>query len=560
MEEQLQEQLATMQRTYRQAIEDGPVIKLQRNPSAVEAALTDEQRRELDGIGGPRAHEGTTLALGKDLLGKTDVKTVTLSLRRAIRLAAQNNLDVKVAQMQPAIRQTVITQAEAIFDAVYFASFDFEKLDTPQPPTSAFVSAAFGSVQRDTRQFQTGIRKVLTSGGQLTVATQMGRHRQDPSFFTTKTFYEANSFLNLTQPLLRGFGEDVARAQIMLTHNARAADVQALRRNLLEVALDTERAYWSLAFARYQLLVQQKLLDRTIQDRDRIEARLGHDATQVELTLANSFVESRRADLIIAVNQLRRASDALKRLINSPDLSVADEILIEPVDTPADLPIRFSLLDAVTTAIRRRPEMQQVLLNIHSASIRQRVADNARLPQLDLSATIRYSGIGSNTQADEGLGDAYDVVTDGEFIDYLVGLQFETPIGNRAPEALHRQRQLERHATVVTYQNVAQQIVLDVKTALRDVIDAYRLIDARRGTRLAASDHLRALEEQEKAGIALTPAFLDLRLRRTEALANAENQEMAALSGYQTAIAALYQAMGTLLEHNGIEFSNQLAK
>ena len=49
---------------------------------------------------------------------------------------------------------------------------------------------------------------------------------------------------------------------------------------------------------------------------------------------------------------------------------------------------------------------------------------------------------------------------------------------------------------------------------------------------------------------------LDLRLRRQEDLADAENAEMQALTGYQIAIARLYQAMGTALERSGIDFSN----
>ena len=37
--------------------------------------------------------------------------------------------------------------------------------------------------------------------------------------------------------------------------------------------------------------------------------------------------------------------------------------------------------------------MQQGLLKIQDASVRQRVADNARLPQLDIAATMRILSI-----------------------------------------------------------------------------------------------------------------------------------------------------------------------
>ena len=230
------------------------------------------------------------------------------------------------------------------------------------------------------------------------------------------------------------------------------------------------------------------------------------------------------------------------------------EVSTLPADTAAGPPVEISLLDAVTTALRERPEMKQSLLDIQNASIRQRIADNARLPQLDLAATVRFNGIG------ESVGDAQETVTDGEFIDYLLGLQFEAPIGNRGPEAFYRQRQIERRAAVIAYQSQAQQVVLDVKISLRRVIDAFELIGATLVARLAAADNVRALDEKEKAGgdpnMSLTQ-LVDLRLRRLQALADAEEEEIQALTAYHISIANLYLAMGTTLEHNAIEFSDQ---
>jgi outer membrane protein TolC len=68
------------------------------------------------------------------------------------------------------------------------------------------------------------------------------------------------------------------------------------------------------------------------------------------------------------------------------------------------------------------------------------------------------------------------------------------------------------------------------------------------------------LEAQEEAGAALTPEFLDLKLRRQEALANAETREIQAVVDYNVAISAYYQAMGTLLERNGIQFTDDKAE
>jgi outer membrane protein len=150
---------------------------------------------------------------------------------------------------------------------------------------------------------------------------------------------------------------------------------------------------------------------------------------------------------------------------------------------------------------------------------------------------------------------AYSDLGDGDFIDYILGAQFEMPIGNRRAEGLYRQRQIERRASALVYQRQAQDVVLEVKVALRNVQTSYELIGATRAARRAAADNLRALEVQEASGVALTPQFLiNQKLSAQERLADAEVQEARALTDYHNSIAALYQSVGTILERNHIEF------
>ena len=553
-EEELRDRLLSANRAYLRAVSAGPVIELSRTVSDVETELTDVRRAELDKMSGPSAYTGRPLDLGPDLMGIEEIQTVGMSLQRAIHLAAQNNLDVQIARIQPAINQARVTQEEANFDAIYFADFNFEKLDTPQPPSLGGF-AQFGQVRSEERSLNTGIRKTLTAGTQMTLSTRFARNFRNPSFFSVNTWYDADVLASLTQPLLRNFGADVNRAQIMLFSNAQRQSLHDLRRQLLDTTLSTETAYWNLVFARQQLLIQNKLLERTIADRDQLKQRENFDVSPVRLTEANSFVELRRGDVIRARQLVRAASDRIKNLIYAKDMPLAGETLVVPLDQPVDLSLKFSMLDSVTTALRHRPQLQRALSEINDATIRQRVADNQRLPQLNLGATARFNGI--TRLANDGVEEAYDTVTDGDFIDYIITAQFEVPIGNRGPEAQYRQQQLARSAAVINYQRNAEQVILEVKDALRNLHTTFQLIGSARAARRSASDNLRAIEEQEQAGVALTPEFLlDLKLSTQQRLANAEIQEIQALTDYNTAIASFYRSMGTLLERNGIEFSD----
>ena len=551
MEQELHEQLVLSQKAYREAIAAGPVIEMSRPDSQVEKFLQEKNLLEqADQLGGPTSYGGIELDTGRDLMGDSKTKSVSMTLQRAIELTVKNNLDVKVAQIIPAISDTQVTQAEAVFDAVLFSNFTFQYLDTPQPPTAANLDA-FGSVQQKTIGLDTGIRKLLSTGGQISVSSGFNRNERSPSFFAVDSFYDSDILVSITQPLLRNFGSDVTRSQILLAESAREGAVEDLRSQMLQVVANTEQAYWQLVFARQQLHVQSRLYLKTIELRKIIEKRLIQDARIDAYTDALSREELRRADLIRARAAVRQASDALKTLIYSDDLPLSAETLIMPLESAPDLAMSYSLLDSVSTALQKRPELRRAMLEIKDASIRERVADNQRLPKLDLALSTRFNGVGLTD-----VGSGYEALEDGNFIDYTAGFQFEVPIGNRGPEAALEQRKLERRATIVNYRRTAQQVVKDVKDTMRALDTAYEVIGAARSARRAAGERLRVLLAQDE----LTPDFVDLMLRAQETLASAEVQEIQAMAEYNTAIARYYQAMGTLLERNGIEFEDPIKK
>ena len=53
----------------------------------------------------------------------------------------------------------------------------------------------------------------------------------------------------------------------------------------------------------------------------------------------------------------------------------------------------------------------------------------------------------------------------------------------------------------------------------------------------------------------MTPEFLELRLSTQQRVADSEVTELAAIVTYNIALARLYEATGTLLEHNRIQFN-----
>lgn len=531
----------SLERVLEKAKQDG--VRLPKDRETVEQNL-----KAADELSGAAAYADEKPVFGKNLLDAEETPTVVLDLQSAVRKAVEHNLDLAVARLNPQISEQQIQQAEAVFDVALFGSATQTIRDTPQP--AGAVVGLSGDTKSKTLNLATGIRKSLTTGGTLTAQIGVDRNESNPSVFAVNRFYDADVLLQLEQPLLRGFGSDVAEANIELAGIAKQADVANLKLAMLDLALAVEQAYWQLTAARQTLLIQQRLYDRTIAMRDKLEPRFGNDLLLADLNEVNARIDQRFADVLRARQNVRSLSDQLKRLINDPDLSVIDETIVQTADSPADAAISFSLLDQVTTALKKRPEIKTSLLQIDDIEVRRVVADNAQLPILNLVASTTFNGIDNNDA-----GDAIGKIFDFDYIDYAVGLEFERPFGNRSARALYDQRTLERQQALKSYRSAAQAVTLEVKDALRSVDTNYQLIATTRSQRRASALSLEVSDIQLKEGGRAEESFtvrVDRVLSRQDALAQAELAEVQALSDYMVSLSTLRRATGTGLDEVGV--------
>lgn len=490
--------------------------------------------------------------VGEDLLGQRH-SYVPVGLRRAVVSALANNLDVAVARFGPAIAEADVVAAEAVFDWQFSTALTWTDVDTPQPGPGFLMLPQVVQSQQ-TVQSDTSLSRTLTSGATVGVTQRLTYTDERQSAFGAVGSPDPSSTaafdFEIAQPLLRGFGRDANLAQVRIAQNAERSQISTLRGALEGSLTDVEDAYWDLVTSYAQLIIQAQLLQRGIDTRDDIRARLVQDARPAQVADAVARVERRKGDLLRIRNTLRRASDRLKRLMNDPALPVGSESLLVPTDWAIDAPVEISLAEAIASAVQQRPELERALLAIDDATIRTALARNAALPRLDLQATLTLIGFG------EDFGDAYDTSGDNEFIDnFVLGAIFSQAIGNRAGEANARAARLRRLQSATDYRRTLQSIVVEVKAALDDVETNYRLIEQARLGRIAQGESLRTLQvEKELTDRGYTVERLNVELNTQESLAGAETQEIQALVDYNRAIARLALATGSTLQRNRVDF------
>ena len=512
----------------------------------------DARIDELNQLGPRWVDDDARIDLGRGLDGE-DLKPVSISLEEAVRSAVLNNLGIQRTRIGQAISAAEVVRAEAVFDAVLGAGANFARINEPKPailvPTQPGAKLRLPQDQ-DISQwgFTTDLTKPLTSGGALEVGFGSDQQRNfladnqidpDPA-------YQSAVNLGLAQPLLQGFGEDVNTAGIQLARNADRRAAVELRQRLLALVVGVEQAYWNVVYTRQDFEVARWLVAEGERIRDILGNRRGFDTTLAQYADAVATVESRKTRLIRARRDIGRANDALKALLNDPALPVGGEFDLIPVDFMIDAPYTFDLRDSVTTALAESPIIDAAVLDIDDASINEIVARNGRLPSLDLRAEMAWLGLAGD------YGDSVRSI-DGDFVDYIVGLQFSQPVGNRAAESVLRQARLQRSGAVIGYRQAVQDVVLEVKNAIRDIDAGYALIGQARNFRLAQAENLRALEAFRETLAALTPEFLNLLFQRQERLGEAQLQETTALIAYNVAIAQLNEAVGSGLKANGVD-------
>lgn len=519
--------------------------------SAIDRML-ESRRDELRAMGPQSAALGSTISGTVPLTGETPTR-VLLTLEAAVLAAVRNNLDIETARIGKSITAADIERAEAAFDWVVGAGAGFDRIDEPSVGI-LFSGSGSGStvIPNVTNQrnwsFDAGVSRALESGGTLSLTARSSRvDNLDSDLYTPDPAWSSAVALGLTQPLLRGFGTETALAEIRLAQNRDSVAREALRAQLLDIVARTEQAYWALVSARARLVSAEWLVTVGEEVRDVLAKRREFDATLAEYANAVATVEARKSVVLESRRRLSEAGNALKAIINDPALPLGGEADVVPADAPSDAPFTADLRKAIETAIARAPSIQQALVAIDSASVGVAVADDGRLPQLDLAAEISWFGLRDD------FGDSYSDIAAGDFVNYAAGLRFSQALGNRAAESAYRQARLRRSQAAVDYERAVQSTVLAVKNALTDCVSYRQLVEQNRVFRLAQAENLRALLVDEKTLAALTPEFLQLKFQLQNGLAVAEDQYFASLVGYQNALAELARAMGTGLEQKRIE-------
>ena len=483
-------------------------------------------------------------------------RALDLSVQDAITIALENNRDIQIEKENVVVSEGEITKQKGTFDPTLNIASFYNDGETPTVntfvPSGTINQQEFDLSGNVEGKFSTGTFYDMLNFSSTRTDTDSPLDDLSPSWFNNLSF-------SIGQELLRNFGVDVNNAFVITARRSNQISMKEFENVVTNVILEVERRYWLLVAARQNLELERTALElaQDLQKRNEIQVEVGV-LPPVSVTQAKSEVAAREVDVIRAENTLQATEDDLKNVL-AMDLSVG----IIATDEPTTEVFRFDEQASLEEAYKERPEIEQAKLNIENKETLKKYYSNQRLPKLSVEGSVLLQGLGGDENPDRlsfggepepipsqflGSGEAFSQIFGADFTTWQILGVFSFPIFNRAARGEYVKARAELDRSVITFKKTQDDVALDVKSAIREIENSLRAIDAARVSVELAKEVV--INEQERLNVGLGTTREVLEAQRD--LVDAGVREITAVANYNIALAELEQAKGTLLQREAI--------
>jgi outer membrane protein len=538
-----------------------------------------------------------------------------LSLEDAISLALEDNLAIAVERYTPWLNQVNLLRAKSgvnglvPFDPTLTGGMNLQASNTPiNNPLFAGVVPTGGATPTQilplsysqhigSTNFQ--YTQYFHSGTEIQAGLTTNRTSTNLGAFNLyNPFLQSSLTLQFTQPLLRGFGTLPNTRLIIEAKNTEKAGLSQLSQQVMATVTQVSNDYWELVYARENVKVEEASVhvSQTLYDDNKTRASIGTLSRLDVLTAQSQLAVDKQALIQAQSVQRQGETTLLNDITRNPADGAFLGIEIIPT-TPIAAPIaseNIRLEDAVKEAWEKRPELQQMALNLKNAAIDVKATRNELLPSVNLFAEYIATGLGgvqtstattptgtflagapvvdangnpvpgffestalSNSSQvifPGGIGDTLNRMIRGKYPTFEVGINFSLPIRNRAAQADNAQALLNQRLQETQYRQQQNAIFVNVRNALIALQEDRASLAAATEARSLAVQTFEA--EQEKYRLGASTSY-DVVLRSRD-VTTAQGTELRVSINLLEDELKLNQAIGRTLEVNNITLADAL--
>ncbi|MGP0629683.1 TolC family protein [Nitrospina sp. 32_T5] len=486
-----------------------------------------------------------------------------LSLTDVIQTTLTNNVAIAVQEYNSRIQRQNIINNEAAFDPSVNA--EVRAQDDTVPIASAFANPPIS--ETDQQRWKVGLNQKLTFGTEYEFFYEGIRDGTNSLFAGLNPQYTTRFEVNLTQPLLKNFGQDVNKSNIYIARNNLSISQYDFKNQVIDILTSAENVYWDLVFSQEDLKVKQQSVQRArdLEQRVKAQVEVGTMAP-LEILQAQSEVASREEAVINAEKLIKDNEDNLKNILNIAFDSEKGTKNIQPLDAPQyDPQAKVDLNHAISQALRQRPDYLSKKKELDTRNIQVEFNENQTYPTLDLVASYGLNGITGDARP-VGLGGAPRISQFGgtfgrgmeralstDFDSWTAGVVFSYPLGNRAAESQLTTAKLEVAKLLLDIKDLEKTIIIEVREAVRQLETDIKRVQAARVARHLAEETLNA--ELKKFEVGLSTSFQVLEFQTD--LAEEQSKELLAIIDFNKSRINFRKVIASTLDHHRIELAEE---
>jgi len=455
----------------------------------------------------------------------------SLTRDAAVLMAVRNNLDLRVQALNSSIAESGLARSRSLYDPLLTASASYG--DVSYPGETFGTTSTVTSIE---------IGRYLPTGGRLSANTQTGySSAENPASGLTPKDWLSSVGVTLSQPLLKNAGRETLELSISLADTNYQESLERFRFIITDTVFSVITGYNRLHVLRQILKAREDALDsaQTLRDQLAAQAKTGK-LRATEIANADYAISQRRKDLIDAGKNVRDQEASLRYL-----LGIEDKLELIPVDSPSREEPPESEIEALRLATENRADLKQLRMDLESQLLQERVSKHQLLPDLSVTASAGFSGVGSV------IGDSYSQIGEGKGGFWSTGLFLRYPLGNTAAENDYRQSRIRTEQLQQRIKAFEWQIRNAVEADMRSLISARLQMQSADQSLLYAEQRLAAYRKNLQEG---TSTVQDLLNAENDQIA-ARNYQLQSVESFAYAVTLLWRNVGVLLDHQNVHIN-----
>jgi outer membrane protein TolC len=253
------------------------------------------------------------------------------------------------------------------------------------------------SLQSNTGQVGVTYAQAFPTGTSFTVEFNNSRQTTNSPFFNLSPVLNSMFRFAFQQELLAGFGFGPNLRYLSIAKNNKRISDIAFKDQVIATITQIKNIYWDLVNAYEQARVNEQSLAFAQQSLDNARKQLQLESVPaMDVMRAEAEVSKRDQDLTVARTSLQLQELLIKNaLTKSLDDPVLEAVPVVPVDhyETVETPTTEAVQDLITQALRDRPELAESDVDLANRQISGKAARNALLPSLALVGFYGGSGL-----------------------------------------------------------------------------------------------------------------------------------------------------------------------